>query len=52
MVRFTENKRINPMIKIIGDMINKITPNDFISEKNSSFNNVMPVPRNTIKVLK
>lgn len=35
-----------------GEMINKITPNDFISEKNSSLSKVMPVPKKTTKVLK
>jgi hypothetical protein len=52
MVRFTENKRIKPMMSIKGETANKIMPNDSISEKNSSFSMVMPVPKKTINVLK
>ncbi len=52
MVLFTEIKRNKPITKMIGDMINKTKPKDFISEKNSNLSKVMPVPKNTTKVLK
>ena len=52
MVRLTENNRTKPIINMIGDITSNIKPNDFISEKNSNFNMVIPVPEKTIKVLK
>jgi len=37
MVRFTENRRIKPIINMIGDMTSNIKPKDFISEKKLQF---------------